>query len=37
MAHNSDKKAHICELCGGEADLIIREDKAEDLSNGIPK
>ena len=37
MAHDSDKKSHVCELCGGEADLIIREDKVEDLSNGTPK
>lgn len=33
MAHESENKAHVCELCGGEADLIIRED----LSNGTPK
>ena len=37
MAHESEKKAHVCELCGGEADLIIREDKVEDLSNEPPK
>ena len=37
MARDSDKKSHVCELCGGEADLIIREDKVEDLSNGTPK
>jgi hypothetical protein len=37
MAHDSEKKALVCELCGGEADLIIREDKVEDSSSGTPK
>ncbi len=37
MAHESEKKAHVCELCGGEADLIIREEKVEDLTEGSQK
>jgi len=26
--HDHDKKTHVCEICGGEADLIIKEDKS---------
>jgi uncharacterized protein with PIN domain len=37
MAHESEKKAHVCELCGGEADLIIREEKVEDSTKGSQK
>ena len=37
MARYSEKKAHVCELCGGEADLIIKEDKVKDTSNGTMK
>ena len=32
-----EKKTHVCELCGGGADLIIREEKVEDFSKGSPK
>lgn len=31
-----EKKTHVCDLCEGEADLIIREEKVEDLSKGSP-
>ena len=30
--HDHDKKNHVCEICGGEADLIIKEVKEEELT-----
>lgn len=35
--HDHDKKTHVCEICGGEADLIIKEDKSEDFPKKSPK
>ncbi len=32
MVHDHEKKTHVCELCGGEADLIIKEEKVEELT-----
>jgi rRNA maturation endonuclease Nob1 len=37
MVHDHDKTTHVCELCGGEADLIIKEEKAEDKTQETPK
>jgi hypothetical protein len=35
--HDHDKKTHVCEICGGEADLIIKEDKLKDSPEVTPK
>ena len=35
--HDHDKKNHVCEICGGEADLIIKEEKVEELTKVSPK
>jgi len=32
MVPDGEKKTHICEKCGCEADLIVKEEKVEDLS-----
>lgn len=37
MVHDHEKKTHVCELCGGEADLIIKEDKPKDILEVSPK
>ena len=37
MVHDHDKKNHVCEICGGEADLIIKEEKVEELTEVTPK
>jgi len=35
--HDHDKKNHVCEICGGEADLIIKEVKEQELTEVSPK
>ncbi len=35
--HDHDKKNHVCEICGGEADLITKEEKVEELTKVSPK
>jgi transcription elongation factor Elf1 len=37
MVHDHEKKTLVCELCGGEADLIIKEDKPKDILEVSPK
>ena len=32
MVHDHEKKTPVCEICGGEADLIIKEEKVEELT-----
>ncbi len=37
MVPDAEKKTYTCKKCGCEAELIVKEEKVEDLSKGSPK
>lgn len=37
MVPDAEKKTYTCKKCGCEAELIVKEEKVENLSKGSPK